>query len=317
MLDRLHPLTAAFVKSDHGPQGCLLGTRNELLKDIMTWFADDGPSVYWLRGLAGTGKTTIARSVADLAEQQGLLGGSFFFSRTDTARQRAAAVLPTLAYQLAKWRPALRQPLCDAISSDLEIFERTMQKQVECLYVKALSQVASPVPRALLVVDALDECERIGDCEGGLLVPLIVGCLRQLPFSLKIFITSRDEPFISQMFDDLPAQHSMQKAALHIDIEKKIINADIEIYLRNKLRSISPDDSSWPPASAITELTHRASGLFVYAVTIIEYIQKHRFGDAPIDLLNEVLSTSLVDAQYHYQYLDNLYCGRRKSKSLA
>jgi hypothetical protein len=306
-LDRLHPLTSAFVVSDTGPPGCLPGTRKQLLNEIMDWFADDGPSVYWLRGLAGTGKTTIARSVADLAEQQGLLGGSFFFSRTDIARQRAGAVLPTIAYQLAKWRPTLRQPLCDAITLDREISGRTMQKQVECLFVQALCHTASPVPRALLVVDALDECDRIGDCEGGMLVPLLVGCLCQLPFTLKVFITSRDEPSITKMFDNLPAQHSMQKAALHIDIEEKVVNADIELYLRNKLRSISPDDSSWPPAAAITELTHRASGLFVYAVTIIEYIQKHRFGDAPIDLLNEVLSTSLVDAQYHYQYLDTLY----------
>jgi hypothetical protein len=79
MLDRLRAVTAAFVKSDTGPQGCLPGTRKKILDDIMDWFADDGPSVYWLRGLAGTGKTTIARSVADLAEQQGLLGASFFF----------------------------------------------------------------------------------------------------------------------------------------------------------------------------------------------------------------------------------------------
>jgi hypothetical protein len=306
-LDRLHPLTSAFVVSDTGPPGCLPGTRRQLLSEIMDWFAGDGASVYWLRGLAGTGKTTIARSVADLAEQQGLLGGSFFFSRTEAARQRAGAVLPTIAYQLAKWRPALRQPLCDAIGLDREISGRTMQKQVECLFVQALSHTASPLPRALLVVDALDECERIGDCEGGLLVPLLVGCLRQLPFSLKIFITSREEPSITNMFDALPAQHSMHKAALHIDIEEKIVNADIELYLYNRLRSISPDESSWPPSAAITELAHRASGLFVYAVTIVEYIEKHRFGDAPLDLLNEVLSTSLVDAQYHYQYLDTLY----------
>jgi hypothetical protein len=307
MLDRLRAVTAAFVKSDHGPQGRLPGTRNQLLNDIMDWFADDRPSVYWLRGLAGTGKTTIARSVADLAEQQGLLGGSFFFSRTDVARQRARAVLPTIAYQLAKWRPALRQPLCDALNFDREIADGTIQKQVEYLFVRALSGITSPVPRALLVVDALDECEKLGDCEGGLLVPLLVGCLRQLPFSLKVFITSRDEPSITQMFDAVPAQHSMHKAALHVDIEKKIVNADIELYLYNKLRSMSPDETGWPPAAAITELTRRASGLFVYAVTIVEYIQKHRFGDAPIDLLNEVLSTSLVDAQYHYQYLDPLY----------
>jgi hypothetical protein len=308
-LDRLHAVTAAFVKSDTGPQGCLPGTREQLLNEIMDWFADDGPSVYWLRGLAGTGKPTIARSVADLAEQQGLLGASFFFSRTDTSRQRAGAVLPTIAYQLAKWRPALRQPLCEAINSDREIAERTMKEQVECLFVQALSHATSPVPRALLVVDALDECGKIGDCEGGLLVPLLVGCLSRLPFAVKLFITSRDEPSICRMFDALPAQHSMHKVALHIDIEKKIVNGDIELYLGDKLRSMwnGPKEPSWPPPSVVTELTRRANGLFVYAVTIAEYIKSSSDFYTPTALLEEVLSTSSIDAQYHYRDLDALY----------
>jgi WD40 repeat protein len=308
-LKELKSVTAAFVKSDTGPQGCLPGTREKLLNEVMDWFADDGPSVYWLRGLAGTGKTTIARSVADLAEQQGLLGASFFFSRTDIALQRAGAVLPTLAYQLAKWRPALRQPLCDAINSDREIAERTMKEQVECLFVQALSHTTSPVPRALLVVDALDECGRIGDCEGGLLVPLLVECLGRLPFSVKVFITSRDEPSICRMFDSLLAEHSMHKAALHIDIEEKIVNADIELYLYDKLGSMTdvPSEPAWPPPAAITEITRRANGLFVYAVTIAEYIQSDSLGDPPVTLLDDVLSTSPVNAQYHYQDLDILY----------
>jgi hypothetical protein len=306
-LDRLHPLTSAFVVSDTGPPGCLPGTRKELLNDIMNWFADDGPSVYWLRGLAGTGKTAIARSVADLAKQQGLLGASFFFSRTDTARQQAGAVLPTITYQLAKWRPALRQPLCGAINSDREIAQCTMKEQVECLFVRALSGIASPVPRALLVVDALDECNKIGDYEGGQLVPLLVGCLGRLPFSLKVFITSRDEPSIRRMFESLPSQHSLRQAALHIDIEEKIVNADIEFYLTNELRSISPDEPAWPPADDITELTHRASGLFVYAVTIVKYIRSDSVVVAPMTLLKEVLSTSRNDGQSRYRDLDILY----------
>jgi hypothetical protein len=307
MLDRLRAVTAAFVKSDLGPKGCLPGTREKLLNDIMDWFSDDGPSVYWLRGFAGTGKTTIARSVADLAEQQGLLGASFFFSRTDVARQRAGAVLPTIAYQLAKWRPALRQPVCDAIKFDSEIAERTMKEQLECLFVQALSGITSPVPRALLVVDALDECEKLGDCEGGPLVPLLIGCLSQLPFSLKVFITSRDEPSIRRMVDSLPAQHSLHKAALHIDIEANIINADIELYLLKNLRAISPNEHSWPPAAAITELTHRASGLFVYAVTVVKYIRSDSDVVAPTTLLEEVLSTSRNDGQSRYRDLDILY----------
>jgi hypothetical protein len=308
MLDRLGALTDAFVRSDLTPQGCLPGTRKQLLDGIMDWFAADGPSVYWLRGLAGTGKTTIARSVADLTEQQGLLGASFFFSRTNTALQSALAVLPTMAYQLAKWRPALRQPLCDAIRSNKEIAKRTMKEQVECLFERALSGITSPVPRALLVVDALDECNKIGDCEGGPLVSLLVECLGRLPFSLKVFITSRDESSICDMFDSLPVQH-VRRAALHVDVKEEMANADIELYLYDRLCSMPnvPEGLEWPPPAAITELTRRARGLFVYAVTITGYIQSDSLGDSPNDLLEQVLSMSPTNAQYHYHALDDLY----------
>jgi hypothetical protein len=243
----------------------------------------------------------------DRSEQQGLLGGSFFFSRTDIARQRAGAVLPTIAYQLAKWRPALRQPLCDAVNADREVAERTMKEQVESLFVQALFHTSSPLPRVLLIVDALDECEKINGCEGGPLVSLLVRCLPQLPFSLKVFITSRDESSISEMFNTLQAQHPMHKAALHIDIEEKIVNADIELYLTNQLRSISPDEPAWPPADKITELTYRANGLFVYAVTIVEYIRSNSVVVTPIALLKEVLSTSRIEGESRHRNLDTLY----------
>jgi WD40 repeat protein len=101
----------------------------------------------------------------------------------------------------------------------------------------------------------------------------------------------------------------MHKAALHIDIKKKIVNADIELYLYDKLGSITdmPNEPAWPPPTAITEITRRANGLFVYAVTIAEYIQSDSLGDPPATLLEDVLSTSPVNAQYHYQDLDTLY----------
>jgi hypothetical protein len=192
--------------------------------------------------------------------------------------------------------------------------------------VQALSHATSPVPRALLVMDGLDECDKIGAWEGGLLVPLLVGCLRQLPFSLKVFITSRDEPSIRRMFESLPVQ-DLHKTALHVDIEENIVNADIELYLYEKLRSISPSEPAWPPAAAVTKIAHHANGLFVYAVTIVKYIRSNSVVVPPSVLLDEVLSTSHTDGQSHYQDLDSLYLKvfrqsvyesrRRKFRTLA
>ncbi|KAG8942412.1 hypothetical protein FRC03_003249, partial [Tulasnella sp. 419] len=61
---------------------CFQGTRSDLLDKIFEW-ADDPKAkpIYWLCGLAGTGKSTIAQTVSEGFHERGMLGASFFFSR--------------------------------------------------------------------------------------------------------------------------------------------------------------------------------------------------------------------------------------------
>ena len=67
----------------HGNRnGCLKGTRGTVLDTIEVWAEDFGkPPVYWLNGVAETGKTTIAQTVAARIFADGQLGASFFCSR--------------------------------------------------------------------------------------------------------------------------------------------------------------------------------------------------------------------------------------------
>lgn len=44
---------------------CLRGTRTKILEFIDQWTADpQGKRIFWLRGMAGTGKSAIARTLA-------------------------------------------------------------------------------------------------------------------------------------------------------------------------------------------------------------------------------------------------------------
>ena len=73
--------------------------------------------------MAGTGKSTIARTVArrfsnaDAAS----LGASFFFKRGEADRGNAAKLFPTLMRQLVARIPQLRDPVRAAIAKDSEI----------------------------------------------------------------------------------------------------------------------------------------------------------------------------------------------------
>src|SRR5258706_14937349 len=66
------------------PSGCFKGTRVEILHSIMAWLGrpvtDVSRPIYWVNGLAGIGKSTIARTVAEQVNGFGLPMASLFFA---------------------------------------------------------------------------------------------------------------------------------------------------------------------------------------------------------------------------------------------
>lgn len=60
---------------------CFEGTRVEVISMITSWLDDPSSArLFWLSGLAGIGKSTIAKTIAHHADVHGILAGSFFFS---------------------------------------------------------------------------------------------------------------------------------------------------------------------------------------------------------------------------------------------
>ena len=84
----------------HEPQ-CLPDTRVDLLREITEWSETGDKCIFWLNGMAGTGKSTIARSIARKLDSQKRLGASFFFSRGEGDLAEATKFFSTLAFQLA------------------------------------------------------------------------------------------------------------------------------------------------------------------------------------------------------------------------
>ena len=92
LLQQLQPASQAFYSPDK-ENICLKGTRTEILTDIVDWTTSPEPPpelkgdssngsprpsqrlkrVLWLYGLAGSGKSSVANTVAKLIDEQGLL----------------------------------------------------------------------------------------------------------------------------------------------------------------------------------------------------------------------------------------------------
>src|ERR1700742_4840524 len=68
--------------ADENEPGCHPDTRKDLLRKIRLWTEDpEGKGIFWLYGAAGTGKSTISRTVARSLAAKGVLSASFFFKR--------------------------------------------------------------------------------------------------------------------------------------------------------------------------------------------------------------------------------------------
>ena len=101
LLDRMHhAIDAGYCSGNR--EGCLGGTRVDVLKQLEDWLEEEqGQRVFWLNGLAGTGKSTIAQTFAEVTFAEGKLGASFFCSRDFEDKSNLQAIFPTLAFQLA------------------------------------------------------------------------------------------------------------------------------------------------------------------------------------------------------------------------
>jgi hypothetical protein len=129
-----------------------------------------------------------------------MLGASFFVSRQVSERHHAPDVLCSIAHQLVKQLPAFSDALSATLrdSPELASSEGLQGLVSRLLFTPAASLVGAV--RVLIVIDAIDECT---DCSGGELLPLLLRGSLQLSGRVKLFLTSRADPKMIHMFDQI------------------------------------------------------------------------------------------------------------------
>ena len=245
------------------------GTRVKVLQDLDTWASDaSGRKVYWMVGMAGTGKSTIAQTFCKNLDEKNILGGSFFASRTADETRNPHLIIPVIAYALARASPAIKLEVVKAIEDDPTLAEPTYinkNEQFKRLIYNPLT-TAGVVDKLhkVVVIDAVDEC---ADLE--VVCSFIKVILEWASkFSFKIFLASRDQYRISNAF----GSGDSTRFCLH-EIEEDVVKHDIEKYLKTSLASIKHNDSEeWPSPSELSGLVERSGTLFIYAATAVRYI---------------------------------------------
>ncbi|KAG8941198.1 hypothetical protein FRC03_004747, partial [Tulasnella sp. 419] len=258
--------------------------------------------------MAGTGKTTISRTVAKRFDDSDYLGASFFFSRDEDDRRTANLVFPTIAYQLARRNPSLREHIVKAANPD--VCTAMMRTQLNKLIVEPLKRSNPQSFPLVIVMDALDECVKESQItEMLVLLAPVVQVIRNT-INIKFFLTSRPEVHLSSEFRE-PGMEAVSRISVLHDIEKSLVRADIsryvEYHLRRIAKSILPQHTIWPTSEEKEALIDMTDGLFIFAAVTVAYIgdTKHR---KPKQRLRNILSPSKSDqTTVSLKHLDNLY----------
>jgi hypothetical protein len=128
------------------------------------WGEDLEAFIMWVYGPAGTGKSAIAQTIAEMCEDKMILLASFFFSRNNPSRSAAKPLIATIAYQITLNLSQVRDAILRAIEHDPLIFSKSLAVQVKSLIVAPLQLLADagyfkePTSCRLVIIDGLDEC---------------------------------------------------------------------------------------------------------------------------------------------------------------
>ena len=263
LIGQLEPVKTNY----HQDFRCMDGTREFLLKQLKDWATEEpgqkeGSNTYWIYGLPGIGKTSLAHSICASLHEGKNLAGAFFCRRDDGSLSEPRNILPTLIHKLAISFPPFRRLVAERLRTDPNLTPGSMNHS---LLLELIHKLPRPPKRTLVfVIDAFDEC---GDARSrpGILKAL-TSAAADAPW-LKIIITSRPEDDILRLFDAL-VRLPHKRYDLAADKEA---TSDLRIFAKERFKVVASKRrlrSPWPEQSLFDQVISRAEGLFVFIETI-------------------------------------------------
>lgn len=291
----------------------------EILDDIFGWIGINSqqdkkntniktkPStnVLWLRGLAGSGKSTIAQTTAEKCRDKHILGASFFCYRSNASLSNYLNIFPTICRRLCDLDEDFKRKVSDIYGKDKDLQHAEPDHQLKTLIVDPLA-AAQQFPFCVVIIDALDECSDIAT-RSKILDALDAYMDKLKP--LKFLITSRPDDDINVAFRTLSLGDDTEKVNLD-EVDPSQTDRDLKIVLTKGLtvvrkRFYLPD--TWPSEEDILNLVEQAQHLFIFVSTAIIFIGEPSASDPKKRLDILLNSRNITSKSSPYAYLDNLY----------
>ena len=304
LLQDMHHTVEAGYRSGNR-EGCLRGTRGDVLLQLENWLEDkQGQHLFWVNGLAGTGKSTIAQTFAEITFAEGKLGASFFCSRDSEDRSNIQAIFPTLALQLAYRYPLFREQLLQVLRANPGIGRQSLCSQLEKLLVGPFKTARIST---LIIIDALDECK---DAEpASAILSMLSRYADEIP-DIRFFITGRPEPRIRSGFRLKSLRPITEILKLH-EVKPEVVDSDIKLFFQTQLASLAKNRSDcdlvddWPSLFDIEVLCKKAAGFFIYASTVVKFVTSKY--NPPVERLALITSLPRSTIEEGKSGVDQLY----------
>ena len=246
------------------------GTRESRLKEIINWVANkpeekDLPqnNTYWIYGLPGIGKTSLAHSICANLDDQRQLAGAFFCRRDDPNLSEPTNILPTLICKLAENFPSFRKIVAIHLRNHPNLTPESMKGSLFLDFLDNLPY--GPNNSLVLVIDAFDECGNHRSRPP--LLRLLTGAAASTSW-LKIIITSRPEADIERVFEGLT-----RSSFLQYDLGKdQEASHDLRTFAQSEFGLVAQEwdlSPPWPEESLLDKLISRANGLFIFIKTLV------------------------------------------------
>jgi hypothetical protein len=237
-------------------------------------------------------------------ETKGRLAANFFFKRGNASRGNATRLFATIAYQLAAGLPELDSIILENLLHDPAIVNRSFSVQLEKLIIQPCRH-ANLVSPPIIIIDGLDECEG-RDIQEEILRCFANSSLED-PLPVYLLVASRPEPNIAETFEEplLNGQHR----ALNVDqsfedVRTYLLGEFARIYANHR-RTMAAAPSPWPSPEIIDHLVRKSSGYFVYASTIIKFVDDKDY--RPSERLDIITGLTESTSGSPFAALDQLY----------
>jgi hypothetical protein len=280
-------------------QGCLPGTREKVIAEICDWANQDGddtPRIFFLKDVAGAGKSAIAHEIARRFDMLKRLGSSYFFDHAHQGEYSPNNVFSTIGRDLADLDPARKASLLEVVRGQRALRTTFVPSVQFKEFILDPAQDLTTVGPTVIVIDAMDESGNEQSRKG--LLSVLGNEAADLPSNFRLLITSRAE---QDIMDALHGRKHVLCRSLN-EIDPRPMSA-IARFVEDQLGDIMALKYKWPNNGWCRLLVEKSEGHFQWASTACLFVKGDgKYGQDPVKQLERLLRENLCG-------LDQLYLG--------